>query len=231
MASYKEFYEKRKELQRLRNIYNQRVKRAKAQGLYNATYLSKINNLAVGLEGDGTDSFPLDKFLEASAERREQMLRKITKRTEALEAKLANRMSSVRGVKEVIKRDILGHYPTANELSDKRVSTKLQNLGSNLEGAFKHEQVADIMNKIDSLTNLTNEEKETLKKYIRRRLNSQERVDYDDALLEWDFDVDDILENPEYFLQQLNQEIPEEELTALKEAASKLALGSGNVPF
>ena len=42
MASYKEFYEKRKELQRLRNIYNQRVKRAKAQGLYNATYLSKI---------------------------------------------------------------------------------------------------------------------------------------------------------------------------------------------
>lgn len=231
MASYKDFYEKRKELQRLRNIYNQRVKRAKAQGLYNATYLSKINNLAVGLEGDGTDSFPLDKFLEASAERREQMLRKITKRTEALEAKLANRMSSVRGVKEVIKRDILGRYPTANDLSDKRVSVKLQGLGSNLEGAFKHEQVADIMDKIDSLTNLTYEEKETLKKYIRRRLNSQERVDYDDALLEWDFDVDDILENPEYFLQQLNQEIPEEELMALKEAASKLALGSGNVPF
>lgn len=231
MASYKEFYEKRKELQRLRNIYNQRVKRAKAQGLYNATYLSKINNLAVGLNGDGTDSFPLNDFLEASAERREQMLRKITKRTEALEAKLANRMSSVRGVKEVIKRDILGRYPTANDLSDKRVSVKLQGLGSNLEGAFKHEQVADIMDKIDSLTNLTYEEKETLKKYIRRRLNSQERVDYDDALLEWDFDVDDILENPEYFLQQLNQEIPEEELTALKEAASKLALGSGNVPF
>ena len=231
MASYKDFYEKRKELQRLRNIYNQRVKRAKAQGLYNATYLSKINNLAVGLEGDGTDSFPLDKFLEASAERREQMLRKITRRTEALESKLANRMSSVRGIKEIIKRDVLGHYPTTNELSNNRVSTKLQSLEGNLEGNFKHEQVKDIMDRIDSLTNLTYEEKETLKKYIRRRLDAKERVDYDDAILEWDFDVDDILENPEYFLQQLNQEVPEEELRALKEAASKLALGSGNVPF
>ena len=231
MASYKEFYEKRKELQRLRNVYNQRVKRAKAQGLYNATYLSKINNLAVGLNGDGTDSFPLNDFLEASEERKEQMLRKLTKRTNALEAKLANRMSSVRGVKEVIKRDILGHYPTANDLSSKIVSAKLGNLEGNLEGAFKHEQVSDIMDRIDSLANITEEEKETLKKYIRRRLNANERVDYDDALLEWDFDIDDILENPEYFAQQLNQEIPEEELIALKEAASKLALGSGNVPF
>lgn len=231
MASYKEFYEKRKELQRLRNIYNQRVKRAVAQGLYDATYLSKINNLALGIEGDGTDSFPLNKFLEANAERRELMLRKITIRTEALEAKLANRMSSVRGVKEIIKRDVLGHYPTTNDLSSKIVSAKLSNLGSNLEGNFKHEKVADIMDKIDSLANLTEEEKETLKNYIRRRLNAKERADYDDAILEWDFDIDDILENPEYFAQQLNQEIPEEELTALKEAASKLALGSGNVPF
>ena len=231
MASYKEFYEKRKELQRLRNIYKKRVERAKEQGLYNATYLSKINNFAIGLEGDGTDSFPLDKFLEANAERRDQMLRKITRRTEALESKLANRMSSVRGIKETIKRDLLGHYPTASDLSSTIVSAQLGNLEGNLENAFKHEQVKDIMDSIDGLANLTEEEKETLKKYIRRRLDAKERADYDDKILELDFDVDEILENPEYFLQELEQDITDEELTALKEAASALALGSGNVPF
>lgn len=229
MASYKDFYDKHKELQRLRKIYKQRVDRAKTQGLYNTTYLSKINNYDRGLDKEGNDDFSLDAFLTANEERQEQMLRKITARTAALEDKLANKMSSVRGVKEMIKRDLeLKHYPTSKDMSSTVVKAKLGEFSSDIDSAFKHAKVAEIMDEIDRLP-LTELEKETLKKYIRRRLNAKERSDYDDQIFELDFNIDEILEEPKYFLQELKQEIPEEELAILKEAASKLTLSNGDV--
>ena len=229
---YDEFYWKRKELQRLRGIYNKRVKRAKAQGLYNATYLPSIKPAHLGLGDKGEDLFNFDDFNKASTYEQKEYVKKITKRINALESKLKNKTSSVRGLKEIIKRDLgLKNYPTTQDMSSKAISNILKKHQSNPEGSFKQAQVAEIMDTIDAYPNLTEEEKETLKKYIHRRLNRKERVDYDDQILEWDFNVEDILNDPEYFLQQLNQDIPQEELLKLQQAAAKLADHNNTLPF
>lgn len=230
---YDEFYWKRKELQRLRGIYNKRVKRAKAQGLYDATYLSTIKPQQLGLNDKGEDLFNIDEFNEASTQKKEEYIKKIKGRINALESKLANKTSSVRGLKEIIKRDKgLKNYPTAQDMKSKDVNAILKRHAENPENYFKHELVQEIMDTIDAYSDLTKEEKETLKKYIRRRLNRKERVDYDDKLLEWDFNVEDILNNPQYFVQQLKQEIPQEELLKLQQAAAKLAERNNNtLPF
>lgn len=220
MSLYSDFYWKRKELMRLRNIYKKREERAKKSGLYNATYLSEITPGTLGYKtptantkpGEDMDLFSLDRFLGYDERLQKQHIIQLERKIGSLQDKLNNSMSSLRGMKKILKDEL---KVNKIDLKNARVRAKLENMQSNKEGWFKHAQVKDMFDKIDARTDLTDDEKKTLKTLIRARLSRRERVDYDDSILEWNVDIDELLKNPKKFLDRLSEGIPDDVLEEL----------------
>lgn len=221
---YEEYYWKRKELQRLRGIYNKRVERAKAQGLYNATYLSQISNGGLGYktteDGGKKELYTVERFEEGNLNKRKQVVESITRKVAKLQEQLNNPMTSIRGIKSMIKKDL---KVSKVDMTSKRVLNKLKNYQQNPEGSYKHARVEQIMDTIDARTDLAVEEKDLLKRLIRKRLNKQEKIEYDGWILEWDVDIDEILNNARDVIDRLSKGIPEDVLASLVEEASHLA--------
>lgn len=221
---YNEYYWKRKELQRLRGIYNKRAERAKAQGLYNATYLSQISNGGLGYktteDGGKKELYTIERFEEGNLNVRKQLVESITRKVAKLQEQLNNPMTSIRGIKDMIKKDL---NVSKVDMTSKRVRTKLQNYQQNPEGSYKHARVEQIMDTIDARTDLTVEEKDLLKRLIRAKLSKKEKIEYDAWILEWDVDIDEILNNARDVIDRLSKGIPEDVLASLVEEASHLA--------
>lgn len=220
---YDEYYWKRKELQRLRGIYNKRAKRAKAQGLYNATYLSQISNGGLGYktteDGGKKELYTIERFEEGNLNVRKQLVESITRKVAKLQEQLNNPMTSIRGIKNMIKKDL---NVSKVDMTSKRVRTKLQNYQQNPEGSYKHARVEQIMDTIDARTDLTVQEKGLLKRLIRAKLSKKEKIEYDAWILEWDVDIDEILNNARDVIDRLSKGIPEDVLASLVEEASHL---------
>lgn len=220
MDKYSEFYWKRKELVRLRNIYKKRVERAKKAGLYNATYLSQISPQQLGFmeetkntkPGEDMDLFSLQKFLDSSDRDKEQRIVQLDRKINKLADILNNPMTSLRGMKEVLKRDL---KISKVDINSAMVRTRLERYEENPEGTYKHAKVQAIMDAIDANAQLTPDEKKKLKILIRERLGRRERVDYDDWILEWDVDINELLRDPKAFLDRLADGISEETLAEL----------------
>lgn len=220
---YDEYYWKRKELQRLRGIYNNRARRAKAQGLYNATYLSQISDGGLGYktteDGGRKELYTIERFEEGDLNVQKQLVQSITRRVAKLKEQLNNPMTSVRGVKNMIKKDL---NVSKVDMNSKAVRTKLSNYQQNPEGSYKHARVEQIMDTIDARTDLTVEEKNLLKKLIRAKLSKKEKIDYDAWILEWDVDIDEILNNARDVIDRLSENVPEDIIARLVEEASYL---------
>lgn len=220
---YDEYYWKRKELQRLRGIYSNRVRRAKAQGLYNATYLSQISNGGLGYkttkDGDKKELYTIERFEEGDLNVQKQLVQSITRRVAKLQEQLNNPMTSIRGIKDMIKKDL---NVSKVDMTSKRVLIKLNNYRQNPEGSYKHARLEQIMDTIDARTDLTVEEKDLIKKLIREKLSRKEKIDYDDWILEWDVDIDEILNNARDVINRLSEGIPKDVLARLVEEASYL---------
>lgn len=220
---YEEYYWKRKELQRLRGIYNKRVERAEAQRLYNATYLSQISNGGLGYktteDGGKEELYTIERFKEGNLNVQKQLVESITRKVAKLQEQLNNPMTSIRGIKNMIKKDL---NVSKVDMTSKRVLNKLKNYQQNPEGSYKHARVEHIMDTIDARTDLTVEEKDLLKRLIRARLSKQEKIEYDGWILEWDVDIDEILNNARDVIDRLSKGIPEDVLASLVEEASHL---------
>lgn len=220
---YDKYYWKRKELQRLRSIYKKRAERAKARGLYNATYLSQISNGGLGYktteDGGKKELYTIERFEEGNLNVRKQLVESITRRVAKLREQLNNPMTSIRGIKNMIKKDL---NVSKVDMTSKRVQNKLKDYQQNPEGSYKHARVAQIMDTIDARTDLTVEEKELLKRLIRAKLSKKEKIKYDDWILEWDVDIDEILNNARDVIDRLSKGIPEDVLASLVEEASHL---------
>lgn len=220
---YDEYYWKRKELQRLRGIYSKRVRRAKEQGLYDATYLSQISNGGLGYkttkDGGREEAYTIERFEEGSLNVQKQLVQSITRRVAKLQEQLNNPMTSIRGIKDMIKKDL---SVSKVDMTSKIVRTKIANYQQNPEGSYKHARLAQIMDTIDSRTDLTVEEKDLIKKLIRAKLSKKEKIDYDNWILEWDVDIDEILNNARDVIDRLSKGIPEDVLARLVEEASYL---------
>lgn len=220
---YDEYYWKRKELQRLRGIYNNRVRRAKAQGLYNASYLSQISHGGLGYKttenGGKKELYTIERFEEGDLNVQKQLVQSITRRVAKLQEQLNNPMTSVRGIKNMIKKDL---KVSKVDMNSKRVQNKLGNYQQNPEGSYKHARTEQIMDTISARTDLTVEEKNLLENLIRAKLSRKEKIDYDDWILEWDVDIDEILNNARDVIDRLSEGIPEDVIARLVEEASYL---------
>lgn len=218
---YDEYYWKRKELQRLRGIYNKRVKRAKTQGLYDATYLSYISNGGLGYkttkDGRKEELYTIERFEEGNLNVQKQLVQSITRRVAKLKEQLTNPMTSIRGIKNMIKKDL---NVSKVDMTSKRVQDKLKNYQQNPEGSYKHARLEHIMDTIDARTDLTVEDKDLLKKLIREKLSRKEKIEYDDWILEWDVDIDELLNNAKDLIKRLSTGIPKDVIERLVEEAS-----------
>lgn len=221
---YNDFYWKRKELQRLRSIYKKRAERAKAAGLFESTYLSQIDNITLGYEikNDGSiekDNFSLETFNASDQYHQKQLLIQAERKVNYLKKVLDNPMSSLRGMKDILKKDL---KTNKLDMNSAQVRAKLSSFRERPEGAFKHAKVVQLMEAIDARKDLTNDEKATLKTLIRTRLSRREKVDYDSSFIEWDVDIEEILQDPKKFINKLSEGIPDDILKELVAEASKL---------
>ena len=219
---YGEFYWKRKELQRLRNIYRSRAGRAKAAGLFESTYLSQIYPGTLGYRETNNgqeDLLSLERFNASDQYHKEQLLIQAQRKVNYLKQVLGNPMSSLRGMKDIIKKDLKTNKLDMNSAA---VRAKLSSFRERPEGAFKHAKVIQLMDVIDARTDLTDSEKTMLKTLIRTRLSRRERVDYDSSFIEWDVDIEELLENPKGFIDTLSEGIPDDVLEELVAEAGKL---------
>lgn len=222
---YGEFRENTKKLQRLRSIYRSRAGRAKAAGLFENTYLSQIDNINLGykVEDDGVtikeDNFSAKKFKASDAYHKQQLLVQAQQKVKYLTNVLANPMSSLSGMKDIIKRDLKTDKLDMNSAT---VRAKLDSFRQSPEGYFKHAQAAQLMDAIDARTDLTDSEKSTLKTLIRTRLSRRERVDYDSSFIEWDMDIEELLKDPKGFIDTLSEGIPDDILQELIAEAGTL---------
>ena len=231
---YTEFREQTKEIQRLRSIYRKRAERAKEAGLFESTYLSQIDDISLGykVKKDGKtiegDNFSAKAFKAMSEYDKKQMIIQAEKKVDYLTKTLANPMSSLKGVKDFLKKEL---KMNKLDMSSKTVSTKLTNIRQNLEGYYKHANMTRLMEAIDARTDLTDDEKDEMKKLIRARLDKDDKVNYDSWMLEWDVDIEEILSNAQKFIsdlakgikeEKLREIIPESEVQRLLDEASKL---------
>lgn len=219
---YGKFYWKRKELQRLRNIYRGRASRAKAAGLFESTYLSQIYPGTLGYRETNTgqeDLLSLQRFNASDQYHKQQLLIQAERRVNYLKQVLDNPMSSLKGMKDIIKKDLKTNRLDMNSAA---VRAKLSSFRERPEGAFKHAKVIQLMDVIDARSDLTEEEKSTLKALIRTRLNRRERVDYDSSFIEWDVNIEELLKNPRGFIDTLSEGIPDDILEELVAEAGKL---------
>ena len=219
---YGEFYWKRKELQRLRNIYRGRASRAKAAGLFESTYLSQIYPGTLGYretDNGQEDLLSLQRFNASDQYHKEQLLIQAERKVNYLKQVLDNPMSSLKGMKDIIKKDLKTNKLDMNSAP---VRAKLSSFRERPEGAFKHAKVTQLMETIDARTDLTDDEKSTLKALIRTKLSRRERVDYDSSILEWDVNIEELLKNPRGFIDTLSEGIPDDILEELVAEAGKL---------
>lgn len=219
---YGEFYWKRKELQRLRNIYRGRASRAKASGLFESTYLSQIYPGTLGYRETNNgqeDLLSLERFNASDQYHKEQLLIQAQRKVNYLKQVLDNPMSSLRGMKNIIKKDLKTNKLDMNSAA---VRAKLSSFRERPEGAFKHAKVIQLMDVIDARTDLTDSEKTMLKTLIRTRLSRREKVDYDSSFIEWDVDIEELLKNPRGFIDTLSEGIPDDVLEELVAEAGNL---------
>lgn len=232
---YTEFREQTKELQRLRSIYRKRAKRAKAAGLFKSTYLSQINNITLGYKVNTKDKVTIEKdnfsakeFKAMSEYDKKQMIIQAEKKVDYLTKTLSNPMSSLKGVKDFLKKEL---KKNKLDMSSKLVRAKLDGFKQNPEKAFKHANMTRLMDAIDARTDLTDDEKSEMKNLLRARLDKEDKVDYDSWFLAWDVDISSILSDVQKFISdlakgmkedKLREIIPEEEVQRLLEEASKL---------
>lgn len=231
---YDDFRAQTKEIQRLRAIYQKRAKRAKEAGLFESTYLSKIDNISLGykVKKDGKtideDNFSARAFKAMSEYDKQQMIIQAEKKVDYLTKTLANPMSSLKGVRDFLKKEL---KMKKLDMSSKTVSTKLTQIRQNLEGYYKHANVTRLMDAIDARTDLTDTEKDAMENLIRTRLTRGEKVDYDSWFIEWDVDIEDILSDAQSFISrlakgmkeaELREIIPEEVVQRLLDEASEL---------
>lgn len=225
---YGEFRKKRKELQRLRSIYRKRADRAEAAKLIEFTYLSQIDNINLGYKVDKNgkieeDNFSLAKFKASDQYHKEQLLNQAQAKVKYLKSVLDNPMSSLRGMKDLIKKDLKLDRLVKLDMNSATVRAKLDSFRKSPEGAFKHAKVTQLMEAIDARKDLKDDEKATLKTLIRTRLSKREKVDYDSSFLEWDVDIEEVLKDPKEYIEKLSEGIPDDILEELKVQASKLA--------
>jgi len=222
---YSEFRKNTKELQRLRSIYKKRAKRAKSAGLFESTYLSQIDNINLGykVEDDGVtikeDNFSAKKFKASDAYHKQQLLIQARQKVKYLTNVLANPMSSLSGIKDIIKRDLKTNKLDMNSAT---VRAKLSSFRQSPENHFKHAQLTQLMDAIEARTDLTDSEKATLKTLIRTRLSRREKVKYDSSFIEWDMDIEELLKDPKGFIDTLSKGIPDDILEELVAEAGKL---------
>lgn len=231
---YIEFREQTRELQRLRSIYRKRAKRAEAAGLFESTYLSQIDDISLGykVSKDGKtiegDNFSAKGFKAMSEYDKRQMIIQAEKKVDYLTKTLANPMSSLSGLKDFLKKEL---KTEKLDMSSAQVRAKLDSFQKNLEGYYKHANVARLMDAIDARTDLTDDEKTAMKNLIRTRLTKGEKVDYDSWFIEWDVDIGDLLSDAQKFISdlakglkeaKLREILPEEVVQRLLDEASKL---------
>lgn len=224
---YGEFRKKRKELQRLRSIYKKRADRATEAKLFEFTYLSQLDDINLGYRVDKNgkieeDNFSLAKFKASDQYHQKQLLIQAENKLKYLKSVLDNPMSSLRGMKDLIKKDLKLDRLAKLDMNSAAVRAKLSSFRNSPEGAYKHAKVVQIMEAIDARKDLKNDEKTTLKNLIRIRLSKREKVEYDGSYLEWDVDIEELLEDPKEFMKKLSQGIPNNILEELKAQASKL---------
>ena len=224
---YSEFRAKTKELQKLRSIYRKRAKRAEDAGLFEFTYLSQLDNINLGYKVDEKgkieeDNFSSRKFKASDQYHQKQLLIQAQDKVNYLKSVLDNPMSSLRGMKDLIKKDLKLDRMVKLDMNSSAVRAKLKTFRSNLEGSFKHGKLIQLMEAINARKDLTDDEKYTLKTLIRTRLSKREKVDYDSSILKWDVDIEEVLEDPKKYIDKLSEGIPDDILEELKVQASKL---------
>lgn len=231
---YDAFREQTREIQRLRSIYRKRAKRAKEARLFESTYLSQIDDISLGykVSKDGKtiegDNFSAKGFKAMSEYDKRQMIIQAEKKVDYLTKTLANPMSSLKGMKDFLKKEL---KTEKLDMSSAQVRAKLDSFQKNLEGYYKHASVTRLMDAIDARTDLTDDEKTAMKNLIRTRLTKGEKVDYDSWFIEWDVDIEDILSDAQKFISdlakglkeaKLREILPEEVVQRLLDEASKL---------
>lgn len=231
---YIEYRRQTKELQRLRSIYRKRAKRAKAAGLFESTYLSQIDDISLGykVQKDGKtiegDNFSAKAFKAMSDYDKRQMIIQAEKKVNYLTKTLANPMSSLKGVKDFLKKEL---KTERLDMNSALLRAKLTDIRQNLEGYYKHANTTRLMDAIDARADLTDDEKNKMEKLIRARLDQEDKVNYDSWFIAWDVDIEEILSNAQKFISdlakgmkedKLREIIPESEVQRLLEEASKL---------
>lgn len=231
---YAKFRKQTREIQRLRSIYKKRAERAKKAGLFESTYLPQIDNINLGykVENDGKtiekDNFSARAFKAMSDYDKQHMIIEAEKKVDYLTKTLANPMSSLKGIKDFLKKEL---KTEKLDMSSAQVRAKLDSFQKNPEGAFKHANVTRLMDSIDARTDLSDNEKNAMKNLIRTRLTRGEKVDYDSWFIQWEVDVEELLGDPKKFIDKLAKDmkeaelreiIPEEVVQRLLEEASKL---------
>ena len=212
---YTEFREQTKEIQRLRAIYRKRAERAKKAGLFENTYLPQIDNINLGydVEDDGKtikgDHFSARDFKTMSDYEKQQMIIQAKRKVDYLTKTLANSMSSLQGMKNLLKKEL---KMKKLDMTSAQVQVKLDNFRKNPEGSYKHANVVRLMEAIDARTDLTDDEKTAIKNLIRTRLTRGEKVDYDSWFIEWEVDIEELLGDPKKFIDRLAKGMKEDQL-------------------
>ena len=180
----KEYEAYRKEVMRMINIANKRIKRSSEQG---------FDNLLI--TADRRKPMSTKEFNALDKEAKRQMLNKIKNRTEEMWNLMDMSTSSIGGFKKMIKdayeNKKIGTIPIdfASGMSEKDAFKAIQSqIESNLSGMTAHYRITELLDEIDRDTTLDDDTKKLVKDYIRHLLDG-DIFDYEQAYY---FTVDEI---------------------------------------
>lgn len=207
-----EFREIRKEWNRLRNVANLRIARSKAQGLPNLLTNREINPYEqkdpITGEKYIVNKIPtIAEFNAMTEQQQKATMIDWQKKIKQINKDITNPMSSVIGVKDMIRRKT-GVNPYEKISADDKqgnikkqlIANTINSMSSKLENWGISGKIAELWDKIDALP-ISENAKKAFKAFVEKKLHG-EKSDYDDMLMYKT--PEEIIENFEKFAKEFD---------------------------
>lgn len=184
LSTIDEFAMLRKEMMRLRSIADKRIERSTEAG---------FDNILIGI--DRTKPMTNKELKSLPKQKQRKELDKLRENVTELQKAMEKQLSSLSGTKEYLTATKGIDFSTPLTSAEKTIISTFKT-NNNFADLQKHIDVQELIDAIDARTDLSDDEKADLKKFIRQKLEG-EILDYDAAIP--GMSIEELLEKyPEY---------------------------------
>lgn len=203
LSTVDEFAMLRKEMMRLRNIAEKRIKRSSEAGFDN-----------ILISTNRTKPMTNKELKSLSKQKQREELAKLRENVNELQKAMEKQLSTLSGTKEYLTATRGIDFSTPLTSAEKTIISAFKT-NTNFADLQKHISVQELIDAIDARTDLSDDEKADLKNFIRQKLEG-EILDYDAAV-------------PGMSIEELIEKYPEYQ-RILKESEAKIAAGFDSNP-